>query len=118
MNRRASARTETSLTLRVHEGPRTREVECVDLSHTGLRVRAPAAPQYFLATLVLPDGQRAELLAQAERADGAFVGCSWTAQDEASEARVTDFLYECLHRDGVVPEPARSGTRLVARRVA
>ncbi|MEZ4227183.1 MAG: PilZ domain-containing protein [Polyangiaceae bacterium] len=98
MEHRISPRSKTNVSLTVQRGRSTFRARCVELSQTGMLVLAPKAFRdsawpYLSAKLALPSGV-VSVLARRVGLRGDKVAYAFVVLDEASEARLTDFLFE------------------------
>ena len=115
MEKRTSPRTKTNVVLSARQGKVSYTLRCTELSQTGLLLCVPRALKqtpwpYLRATLLLNDGP-VHLLARRVGERGNRMAYSFLVLDDASEARLTDFLFECLYQEQV-------GTRRLRRRAA
>ncbi len=115
MEKRTSPRTKTNVILSARQGNADYTLRCTELSQTGLVVAVPRALKstpwpYLRASLLLNDGP-VHVLARRVGARGNRMAYSFIVLDDASQERLTDFLFECLYQEQV-------GTRRQLRRRA
>lgn len=101
MERRVSPRTRTSAPLAVARGKISYAARCVELSQTGLLAVVPKAVresscEYVSAHLVLDTGM-ARVLLRRVAVRGRNVAYAIVDIDDASQAFLTDFLFDRLH---------------------
>ena len=100
MEHRSSPRTKTSAALTVRRGGESFAARCVELSQTGMLVRARKALRegtwpYLSATLSLPCGD-VTVLARRVGMRGDKVAYAFVVIDEASQATLTDYLFDLM----------------------
>ncbi len=100
MEHRISPRTKTSVALTVRRGAQSFSARCVELSQTGMLVRTRKALResawpYLSATLTLPCGD-VTVLARRVGTRGDKVAYAFVVIDEASQARLTDHLFDVM----------------------
>ncbi|GMV15292.1 MAG: PilZ domain-containing protein [Polyangiaceae bacterium] len=105
MEKRTSPRTKTNVILSARQGKVSYTLKCTELSQTGLLLCVPRALKqtpwpYLRATLLLNDGP-VHLLARRVGERGNRLAYSFLVLDDASEARLTDFLFDCLYEQQV-----------------
>jgi hypothetical protein len=115
MEKRTSPRTRTNVVFSAKQGDVTHTLRCTELSQTGLLLCVPRSLRtspwpYLRGTLLLEDGP-VHVLARRVGERGVRVAYAYLPLDDASEARLTDFLFDCLHAQQV-------GTRRAPRRRA
>lgn len=103
MEQRNSPRTRTSLPVTARRGDVILQARCVELSQTGMLLRAPRALHahawpYLSAKLLLPSGPVTVLCRRVGvRADK--VAYAFQVLDAVSQQRLTDHLFDCLHAE-------------------
>ncbi|MBK7579405.1 MAG: PilZ domain-containing protein [Myxococcales bacterium] len=105
MEKRTSPRTKTNVVLSARQGKVSYTLKCTELSQTGLLLCVPRALKvtpwpYLRATLLLNDGP-VHLLARRIGERGNRVAYTYLALDDVSEARLTDFLFDCMYQEQV-----------------
>lgn len=110
MEKRTSPRTRTNVVLKARHGKVDWTIRCSELSQTGMLLAPPRALRldpwpYMAAELVLPDGP-VHLRARRVGMRGDKVAYCFIVLDDASQARLTDFLFDCLYKE-VVPAARR-----------
>lgn len=115
MERRTSPRTKTNIIVTARHQDVSYRLRCSELSQTGLLMHVPSALRksqwpYLRATLELGMGP-VHLLARRVSVRGTQIGYSFIVLDDASEERLTDFLFECMYEQEV-------GARVRRRRSA
>ena len=105
MEKRTSPRTKTNVVLNARQGKPSYTLRCTELSQTGLLLCVPRALKqtpwpYLRASIALSDGP-VNLLARRIGERGNRVAYAFIVLDDASEARLTDFLFDCLHEQQV-----------------
>ncbi len=102
MERRVSPRTKTRLNLSIRRGKLAFTARCVELSQTGLLAEVPVALRtakwpYASARLKI-DGADVHLLLRRVSVRGTTAAFAITSLDDASQSRLTDFLFDVMHR--------------------
>lgn len=120
MERRVSPRTKVSFRMSIASGNVHYAVRCVELSQTGLLVSATKALRgatwpYATALLPVGDGQ-VKLLLRRIGVRKRMLAYSIAAIDDASQAVLTDYLFDQMH--AALPRRARSRRPPAVRRVA
>ncbi len=100
MEHRSSPRTKTSAPVSVRRGSQQLRARCVELSQTGMLVRAPRALRasawpYLSATLTLPTGD-VRVLARRVGVREDKVAYAFVVLDGASQGRLTDHLFDLM----------------------
>lgn len=116
MEKRTSPRTKTNVIVSARQGKVSYTLRCTELSQTGLLLCVPRALKlapwpYLRGTMLLNDGP-VHFLARRVGERGNRMAYSYIALDDASDARITDFLFECMYEQEV------GSRRLVRRRAA
>jgi len=114
MEKRTSPRTRINAMVKTRSGTQDWSIRCTELSQTGLLLSAPRAVRtnpwpYLSAQLMLPNGP-VHLRARRVGVRGDKVAYCFIVLDDASQDRLTDFLFDLLYEETV---PATKRRRLL-----